>query len=140
MESEHTTREKTSVMTDSRSPMATSSEPSSPESPTPEVPESPQGEQKPSYEAWTVFASTFGTIFLCELGDKTQVATLLMSAESQEPWVVFAGAATALVATSLLGVWVGQWLASRVSPKTLERSAAVVLLFIAASLFWDVLA
>lgn len=120
--------------------MTTSSEPSPPESPAPGVQESPKGGEKPKYEAWTVFASTFGTIFLCELGDKTQVATLLMSAESQEPWVVFAGAAAALVATSLLGVLVGQWLASRVSPKTLERAAAVVLLFISATLFWDVLA
>ena len=90
--------------------------------------------------ALAVFGSTFVTIFLCELGDKTQVATLLMSAESQEPWVVFAGAASALIATSLLGVIVGKWLASRVSPKTLERAAAIVLLFISATLLWDVFA
>lgn len=88
--------------------------------------------------ALAVFGSTFVTIFLCELGDKTQVATLLMSAESQEPWVVFAGAALALISTSLLGVIVGKWLASRISPKTLERSAAIVLLFISATLLWDV--
>ncbi|NER33600.1 MAG: TMEM165/GDT1 family protein [Oscillatoria sp. SIO1A7] len=88
--------------------------------------------------ALAVFSSTFVTIFLCELGDKTQVATLLMSAESQEPWVVFAGAALALISTSLLGVIVGKWLASRISPKTLERSAAIVLIFISASLLWDV--
>jgi putative Ca2+/H+ antiporter (TMEM165/GDT1 family) len=88
--------------------------------------------------AWGVFASTFVTIFLAELGDKTQLATLLMTAESQSPWIVFAGAGSALVATSLLGVILGRWLAKRVSPKTLERSAAIVLLFIAATLVWDV--
>lgn len=89
--------------------------------------------------AWSVFASTFLTIFLAELGDKTQVATLLMTAESQSPWIVFAGAGSALVATSLLGVLVGRWLASRISPKTLEKSAGVVLLFVSAMLVWDIL-
>ncbi|AFY82028.1 putative membrane protein [Oscillatoria acuminata PCC 6304] len=89
--------------------------------------------------AWSVFASTFVTIFLAELGDKTQVATLLMTAESQSPWIVFAGAGSALVATSLLGVLLGRWLASRISPKTLEKSAGVVLLFVSAMLVWDIL-
>lgn len=89
--------------------------------------------------ALAVFGSTFITIFLAEVGDKTQLAVLLISAESQKPWVVFTGAAFALIATSLLGVLLGKWLSTRVSPKTLERSAAVVLLFISARLFWEVL-
>ncbi|WP_347239583.1 TMEM165/GDT1 family protein [Microcoleus sp. FACHB-68] len=87
----------------------------------------------------SVFWSTFITIFLAELGDKTQVTTLLMSAESHSPWLVFAGAGTALVATSLVGVLLGQWLAKRLSPKTLETSAGVSMLLISALLFWDVL-
>ncbi len=87
---------------------------------------------------WGIFSSTFLTIFLAEMGDKTQLATLLMSAESQSPWVVFAGAATALIATSLLGVLIGRWLANRLSPKTLETSAGALLLFISVMLLWDV--
>ena len=86
----------------------------------------------------TVFSSTFITIFLAELGDKTQLSTLLMSAESHSPWTVFLGAATALVSTSLLGVILGQWLANRLSPRTIETAAGVSLLFIAATLLWDV--
>ncbi len=62
-----------------------------------------------------------------------------MTAESQSPWVVFAGAGSALVATSLLGVLLGRWLASRISPKTLEKSAGVVLLVVSAMLVWDIL-
>jgi putative Ca2+/H+ antiporter (TMEM165/GDT1 family) len=89
--------------------------------------------------AVAVLGSTFFTIFLAEVGDKTQLAVLLMTAESEKPWVVFAGSACALIATSLLGVMLGRWLSTRVSPKTLERSAAVVLLFISATLLWDVL-
>ncbi|MCS6793921.1 MAG: TMEM165/GDT1 family protein [Oscillatoriaceae bacterium SKW80] len=88
---------------------------------------------------WGVFASTFATIFLAEMGDKTQIATLLMTAESHSPWIVFLGAGSALIATSLLGVLLGCWLAGRLSPKVLETAAGTILLFISASLLWDVL-
>lgn len=88
---------------------------------------------------WTIFGSTFLTIFLAELGDKTQLATLLMSAESQSPWVVFLGASTALVTTSLLGVMVGRWIANRFTPKTIETAAGISLLLISATLLWDVM-
>lgn len=73
------------------------------------------------------------------MGDKTQLATLLMSAQSQSPWAVFAGAAAALIATSLLGVLIGRWLAKRLSPKTLETSAGALLLLISVMLLWDVM-
>jgi Ca2+/H+ antiporter, TMEM165/GDT1 family len=87
---------------------------------------------------WRVFSSTFITIFLAELGDKTQVTTLLMSAQSQAPWVVFLGAGTALVTTSLIGVLLGQWLARRVSPATLDTAAGTMLLGITTWLLWDI--
>lgn len=88
---------------------------------------------------WAIFSSTFLTIFLAEMGDKTQLATLLMSAESQSPWIVFVGAAMALIATSLLGVLIGRWLAQRLSPKTMETAAGAMLLFICIMLLWDVM-
>ena len=86
-----------------------------------------------------VFCTTFLTIFLAEIGDKTQLSTLLISAESQSPWVVFLGSAAALVTTSLLGVLLGSWIASRLSPKTVEKAAGVLLLVISVMLFWDVI-
>ncbi len=86
-----------------------------------------------------VFVTTFITIFLAEMGDKTQVSTLLMTAESHAPWVVFAGAATALIATSIVGVLVGRWLAKRLSPRTLDTAAGLMLALIALWLIWDVL-
>lgn len=87
---------------------------------------------------WRCFVSTFVTIFLAELGDKTQVATLLMSAQSHEPWVVFGGAAAALVSTSLVGVLLGQWLAKFLTPKTLETATGSILAIVAVLLFIDV--
>ena len=62
-----------------------------------------------------------------------------MTAESRNPWIVFAGAGAALIATSLLGVLLGRWLASRIAPRTLERAAGVILLAISAVLLWEVL-
>ncbi|MGG6294808.1 TMEM165/GDT1 family protein [Leptolyngbya sp. AN02str] len=86
-----------------------------------------------------IFLSTFATIFLAEVGDKTQMTVLLMSAESKSPWTVFVGAGAALIATSLCGVLLGRWLAQRIPPQTLDRAAGVLLLGISALLLLDVL-
>ncbi|MEJ1929125.1 TMEM165/GDT1 family protein [Nostoc sp. NIES-2111] len=88
--------------------------------------------------AMAVFATTFVTIFLAEIGDKTQLSTLLMSAESHSPWIVFVGSGAALITTSLLGVLLGSWVSKRLSPKTLDKSTGFMLLFISLTLFWDV--
>lgn len=95
-------------------------------------------ENRRSWSFWAVFSSTFLTIFFAEMGDKTQLATLLISAESQSPWIVFAGAAAALIATSLLGVMVGYWLAKRLSPKVLDFSVAILMLIVSGLLLGDV--
>lgn len=88
---------------------------------------------------WLVFTSTFITIFLAEMGDKTQLVTLLMSAESQSPWIVFIGSALALIATSLIGVSIGYWLSKKLTPETLDVSVAILLLFITAWLISDII-
>jgi Ca2+/H+ antiporter, TMEM165/GDT1 family len=88
---------------------------------------------------WLVFSSTFITIFLAEMGDKTQLVTLLMSAESQNPGIVFIGSALALIATSLIGVSIGYWLSRKLAPETLDLSVAVLLLLITAWLVSDII-
>ena len=98
----------------------------------------PSPVKKSNPRFWTVLISTFATIFLAEMGDKTQLATLLMSAQSHAPVIVFLGAATALISTTLVGVMLGTWLAKKLSPETLDTSAAVLLLFVAILLLWDV--
>ncbi|NJR70653.1 MAG: TMEM165/GDT1 family protein [Synechococcales cyanobacterium CRU_2_2] len=116
---------------------AVSSEPVTPESAQSLEAHSPEA-YSPDQSGLQVFATTFVTIFLAELGDKTQVTTLLISAESHKPWIVFLGAGSALITTSLLGVLLGRWLATRLSPQVLNKSAGIMLLLIAAGLSWDV--
>ena len=72
---------------------------------------------------WRVLASTFGLIFLAELGDKTQLAAIAMSAESKAPLAVFVGAVVALALVTLIGVAVGGTL-TRVIPARYIRMAA----------------
>ena len=74
-----------------------------------------------------VFLSTAGTVFLAELGDKTQLAALLLAAESGRPLVVFIGASLALICSSLVGVLLGRWLSSLMAPQQLERAAGVLM-------------
>jgi Ca2+/H+ antiporter, TMEM165/GDT1 family len=80
---------------------------------------------------WKVWLSTFLTIFLAEMGDKTQLATMLMSAQSTSPLSVLLGASLALIATSLLGVTVGRWLSRNIPPEVLDTLAALLMLLIA---------
>ena len=74
-----------------------------------------------------VFLSTAGTVFLAELGDKTQLAALLLAAESGRPFVVFLGASLALICSSLVGVLLGRWLSSLMAPQQLERAAGALM-------------
>jgi putative Ca2+/H+ antiporter (TMEM165/GDT1 family) len=81
---------------------------------------------------WKLFGSTFVAIFVAELGDKTQLATLSLSAGGSSRWVVFAAAASALVATSALAVLLGEAVSRVVSPVWLQRGAGVVFLALGA--------
>lgn len=75
---------------------------------------------------WKVFLTVFGTVFVAELGDKTQLATLLFAADKAvNRWLVFSGASLALIAASALGVLVGAGLAEYVSERLLKSVAGL---------------
>jgi|694.fasta_scaffold01049_44 putative Ca2+/H+ antiporter (TMEM165/GDT1 family) len=102
----------------------------SPEPPPESLPSSgePTGMPAAGASTWlTVFLSTAGTVFLAELGDKTQLAALLLAAESGRPVVVAIGASLALICSSLVGVLLGRWLSSVMAPQQLERAAGVLM-------------
>ncbi len=60
---------------------------------------------------WKIFVTTFGLIFLAELGDKTQLAAIAMTARSQSPLAVFLGAMAGFGLLTLIGVVFGGLLA-----------------------------
>jgi putative Ca2+/H+ antiporter (TMEM165/GDT1 family) len=79
-----------------------------------------------------LFLSTFGLVFLAELGDKTQLATLSLAASGQSRLAVFLGAAGALVMTSAIAVLVGEGLTRLVPPVWIHRAAGVGFLIMGA--------
>lgn len=71
-----------------------------------------------------LFATVFVTIFVAELGDKTQLATLLYASDASHPKAtVFAAAAAALILTSALGVFAGSLVAEYLNPKLVRWAA-----------------
>jgi putative Ca2+/H+ antiporter (TMEM165/GDT1 family) len=57
---------------------------------------------------WKILATVFATIFVAELGDKTQLATVLYATDKEvSKWTVFVGASLALIVTSAIGVGAG---------------------------------
>ena len=83
--------------------------------------------------AWTVFLPVFATVFLAELGDKTQLATLLFASRGTVSlWTIFIAASAALVVTSAIGVAAGGLVSQYVNPRYLSYAAGVGFIVIGA--------
>ncbi|MEE9142860.1 MAG: TMEM165/GDT1 family protein [Gammaproteobacteria bacterium] len=73
-----------------------------------------------------LLATVFATIFVAELGDKTQLATLLYAADSEHSkMTVFIGAAAALVVAAALGVLAGTLMSKTITPTVLSWIAGI---------------
>jgi putative Ca2+/H+ antiporter (TMEM165/GDT1 family) len=77
-----------------------------------------------------LLASSFATVFLAELGDKTQLAIVTISGTSSRPGAVFAGSAAALVLASLVGAAAGGSLSSLIPTDLLQLAASLGFLLI----------
>jgi putative Ca2+/H+ antiporter (TMEM165/GDT1 family) len=84
-------------------------------------------------------ASTFGLIFLAELGDKTQLSVITLVARHGTPWSIFVGAALGLVAVTALGAAFGQGVAALLPQDVLKKGAAALFVVMAALIWFDVL-
>jgi putative Ca2+/H+ antiporter (TMEM165/GDT1 family) len=75
---------------------------------------------------WNVLSTVFVSVFIAELGDKTQLATLLFATDKDvSKLTVFAGAAAALIVTSAIGVAAGAAVSEYVSEKGLHYLAGI---------------
>ncbi len=88
-----------------------------------------------------IAATVFGVVFLAELGDKTQLATLLFSARSPDRLVtVFVGSSLALIVASAIGVLAGGFVAQYLNPKLLSLIAGAGFILIGAWTIWQSMA
>ena len=85
----------------------------------------------------SIFITTFSTIFIAELGDKTQIATLMLSAESGKPIIVFIGSSLALISSSVVGVLIGKWLSQKISPSKFSLITGALMVVISLFLAFD---
>ena len=85
----------------------------------------------------SIFITTFTTIFIAELGDKTQIATLMLSAESGKPIIVFLGSSLALISSSIVGVLIGKWLSQKISPSKFALFTGALMIIISIFLAYD---
>ena len=85
----------------------------------------------------SIFITTFTTIFIAELGDKTQIATLMLSAESGKPIIVFLGSSLALISSSIVGVLIGKWVSKQISPSKFALFTGALMILISIFLAYD---
>ena len=83
---------------------------------------------------WRLLVTTFGTIFLAELGDKTQLATLSFAAGKNTLVPVFIGSSLALVTSSLLATLLGSSLARVLPIRWVHLGAGIIFIVLGALL------
>ena len=82
---------------------------------------------------WKVFLTVFGAVFVAELGDKTQLATMLFAADKQvSKYTVFLAASAALIVASAIGVLAGSLLSEYINEKYLLYVAGIGFIIIGA--------
>ena len=76
------------------------------------------------------FCATFGLVFLAELGDKTQLTTMMLAAKSRAPFIIFIAAGLALVLSSLFGVLFGEALTRLIPMRYIQAGAGLAFVII----------
>lgn len=79
---------------------------------------------------WKIIISTFVTIFLAELGDKTQLASIMMTSKTNKPVLVFIGTMLAFAVVTIIGVTVGSIITKFIPINIIKYSAAVAFIII----------
>lgn len=85
---------------------------------------------------WQLLSLSFITVFLAEIGDKSQLAAIALGGSSKSPRAVFFGSITALILASFLGVIAGGTIAQFLPTKVLKAMAAIGFAMMALRLLW----
>ena len=88
---------------------------------------------------WKVFLTVFVVVFIAELGDKTQLATMLFATDKEiSKYVIFAAASAALIVASGIGVLAGSLLSEIINEKYLHYIAGVGFILVGAFTLYNV--
>ncbi len=82
----------------------------------------------------TLLFTTFVTVFLAEMGDKTQLTTITLSSSTNKPLAVFLGSSIALIIATLLGALAGGSIANLIPAFILKLLSGIVFLFLGMNL------
>jgi len=86
---------------------------------------------------WKTFSIVFASVFVAEMGDKTQLATMLFASDKEvSKWTIFLGASLALIAASGIGVLVGSMLSNYINEKYLHYAAGTGFVIIGIWTLW----
>lgn len=86
---------------------------------------------------WKLLATTFGMVFLAELGDKTQLATFCLSADCNPKLPIFLGSAGALVTSSLIAVLLGDAINRLVPAIYIKLGAGAFFIIVGVLTLWS---
>lgn len=89
---------------------------------------------------WRLVLTTFGMVFLAELGDKTQLLVFTLSSQHRAPWAVFLGASLALSAVSLLGAFAGGLVGEVLPAKHVQLGAGMLFILVGIYILYRTLA
>ena len=82
---------------------------------------------------WKIFLTVFATVFIAELGDKTQLATMLFASDKEvSKYLVFFAASAALIVASAIGVLAGSFLSAYINERYLHYAAGLGFILIGA--------
>jgi putative Ca2+/H+ antiporter (TMEM165/GDT1 family) len=85
---------------------------------------------------WQLFGLSFVTVFLAEIGDKSQLAAIALGGSSKFPRAVFLGSVIALILASFLGVLAGGAAAQLLPTKLMKGLAAIGFMIMALRILW----
>lgn len=97
------------------------------------------GEPPSSRLAATAFRTAFLMIFFAEMGDKTQIVTASLAAQTPRVFQVFAGSTLALVGVALIGIFLGRRILERIPLPIVHRAAGVLFLTFGGVILWQAL-
>jgi putative Ca2+/H+ antiporter (TMEM165/GDT1 family) len=85
---------------------------------------------------WQLLGLSFITVFLAEIGDKSQLAAIALGSSCKSPRAVFFGSVAALLLASAIGVLAGEGVAHLFPPRVLKAIAAIGFALMALRLLW----